>query len=254
MTLRLRAARELRLDEHAGPQLAVAIGEDACTCPLRVASSMTESNAVTLPRLRRAARRRTSPRRRDPTASVPISCCGTLKFTYTGRSDCSETIGAPPARYCPRLIWRSAEDAGERSADGLALDRGADLRRLAPSACLYSAAAASYVACGMIFAASIPCIALEVDRDPTPAAPRPTRAAPAPASRRARRGRRPCSPAGRNRSRSRSTTPGRSALTVTPCTAATVPIAFSVAFHASGFATTVVTASGGGCSSAPSPS
>ena len=41
--------------------------------------------------------------------------------------------------------------------------------------------------------------------------------------------------------------PGRSALTVTPCTAATVPIAFSVAGHSSAAATIVVTASGGGC-------
>src|SRR5207253_8468900 len=43
------------------------------------------------------------------------------------------------------------------------------------------------------------------------------------------------------------TRPGRSALMVTPCTAATVPIAFSVVFHDSGFAMTVVTASGGAC-------
>ena len=42
------------------------------------------------------------------------------------------------------------------------------------------------------------------------------------------------------------TTPGRSALTVTPCAAATVPIAFSVVFHDAGWTTTVVTASGGG--------
>jgi hypothetical protein len=40
--------------------------------------------------------------------------------------------------------------------------------------------------------------------------------------------------------------PGRSALTVTPCTAATEPMAFQVAGHSSRFATTVVTASGGG--------
>src|SRR5687768_1464763 len=40
--------------------------------------------------------------------------------------------------------------------------------------------------------------------------------------------------------------PGRSALTVTPFTASTVPIAFRVVDHVSCFATTVVTASGGG--------
>ena len=45
----------------------------------------------------------------------------------------------------------------------------------------------------------------------------------------------------------RSTMPGKSALTVTPCTAATVPIALSVAGHSSRWATIVVTASGGGC-------
>ena len=40
--------------------------------------------------------------------------------------------------------------------------------------------------------------------------------------------------------------PDRSALTVTPRTAATVPMAATVAGHCSCFATTVVTASGGG--------
>src|SRR5687768_11691974 len=49
----------------------------------------------------------------------------------------------------------------------------------------------------------------------------------------------------------RSTVPGRSALTVTPCTAAIVPIAFNVAGHSSCCATTVVTASGGGWKAAP---
>ena len=43
-----------------------------------------------------------------------------------------------------------------------------------------------------------------------------------------------------------STVPGKSALTVTPCTAAIVPIALSVAGHSSAAATIVVTASGGG--------
>src|SRR5206468_4925456 len=42
------------------------------------------------------------------------------------------------------------------------------------------------------------------------------------------------------------TMPGRSALTVTPCAGATVPIVFSVAGHTSCRATRVVTASGGG--------
>src|SRR5687768_158249 len=49
----------------------------------------------------------------------------------------------------------------------------------------------------------------------------------------------------------RSTVPGRSALTVTPCTAAIVPIALNVAGHSSCCATTVVTASGGGWKAAP---
>ena len=49
----------------------------------------------------------------------------------------------------------------------------------------------------------------------------------------------------------RSTVPGRSALTVTPCTAAIVPIALSVAGHVSCCATMVVTASGGGWNAAP---
>jgi hypothetical protein len=40
--------------------------------------------------------------------------------------------------------------------------------------------------------------------------------------------------------------PGRSALTVTPCTGATVPIALSPERHCSSRASTVVTASGGG--------
>ena len=46
-----------------------------------------------------------------------------------------------------------------------------------------------------------------------------------------------------------STRPGRSAATVTPCTAATLPMASSVSGHASRRATTVVTASGGGVQS-----
>src|SRR5215470_16234039 len=49
----------------------------------------------------------------------------------------------------------------------------------------------------------------------------------------------------------RSTTPGRSALTVTPRTAATVPMAVSVDGHSSRAATIVVTASGGGWYAAP---
>ena len=50
----------------------------------------------------------------------------------------------------------------------------------------------------------------------------------------------------------RSTVPGRSALTVTPWTAATVPMALSVAGHVVPVATIVVTASGGGWNAAPS--
>jgi len=48
-----------------------------------------------------------------------------------------------------------------------------------------------------------------------------------------------------------STMPGRSALTVTPWTATTVPIGRSVAGQRSRLATIVVTASGGGCHDAP---
>ena len=44
----------------------------------------------------------------------------------------------------------------------------------------------------------------------------------------------------------RATSPGRSAATVTPCTAAVVPITGSVSGHGSARATIVVTASGGG--------
>src|SRR5882762_7557056 len=44
----------------------------------------------------------------------------------------------------------------------------------------------------------------------------------------------------------RATVPGRSALTVTPCTATAVPITFKVADQVSCLATTVVTAVGGG--------
>jgi hypothetical protein len=47
------------------------------------------------------------------------------------------------------------------------------------------------------------------------------------------------------------TTPGRSALTTTPCTAVTVPIALSVEGQRASLATMVVTASGGGCQAAP---
>ncbi len=50
----------------------------------------------------------------------------------------------------------------------------------------------------------------------------------------------------------RSTVPDRSALTVTPCTDATVPIAPSVSGHVTSVATIVVTASGGIWNAAPS--
>ena len=50
-----------------------------------------------------------------------------------------------------------------------------------------------------------------------------------------------------------STVPGRSALTVTPCTAAIVPIAFNVAGQSPAAATIVVTASGGGWNAAAWP-
>ena len=49
----------------------------------------------------------------------------------------------------------------------------------------------------------------------------------------------------------RSTVPDRSALTMTPCTAATDPIALSVSGHSTCCATIVVTASGGGWNDAP---
>ncbi len=45
--------------------------------------------------------------------------------------------------------------------------------------------------------------------------------------------------------------PGKSALTVTPCTAATEPIAPSAVGQLSTWATIVLTASGGGCQAAP---
>ncbi len=45
----------------------------------------------------------------------------------------------------------------------------------------------------------------------------------------------------------RDTSPGRSALTVTPCTAAVVPMTGSVSAQGSALTTIVVTASGGGC-------
>src|SRR5580765_2646386 len=48
-----------------------------------------------------------------------------------------------------------------------------------------------------------------------------------------------------------STIPGRSALTITPCTAATDPIGDSVDGQRSLLATTVVTASGGGVQAMP---
>ena len=50
----------------------------------------------------------------------------------------------------------------------------------------------------------------------------------------------------------RSTMPGRSALTVTPWTAAIVPMTLSVDGQSSCCATMVVTASGGGWKAAPS--
>ena len=62
---------------------------------------------------------------------------------------------------------------------------------------------------------------------------------------------RPREPTARIRRRCCSTTPGRSALTVTPRTAATVPIAVNVDGQSSWLATIVVTASGGGWNAAP---
>ncbi len=99
-----------------------------------------------------------------PFATCPISCCGTVKFTYTGRSDCSETIGAPPARYCPRLISRSPR----APAKGARIVFRAMVARISPTravACLYVAAAVSYVSCDTILPASIPCDRLSSTRD-----------------------------------------------------------------------------------------
>ena len=56
----------------------------------------------------------------------------------------------------------------------------------------------------------------------------------------------PCLTARPDSNEMRATRPGRSALTVTPCTAAVVPMTASVSGHSSGCATIVVTASGGG--------
>ena len=56
----------------------------------------------------------------------------------------------------------------------------------------------------------------------------------------------PCLTAWPDSNEMRATRPGRSALTVTPCTAAVVPMTASVSGHSSGCATIVVTASGGG--------
>jgi hypothetical protein len=48
-----------------------------------------------------------------------------------------------------------------------------------------------------------------------------------------------------------STMPGRSALTITPWTASTLPMAVSDVAHSTSLALIVVTASGGGCQPAP---
>src|SRR5437763_17218856 len=63
----------------------------ACTRTLRVSSSTFESNAEIFPT--------SGPGNASdvastlaPTATLPISCCGTVKLTYAGRSDCNDAI------------------------------------------------------------------------------------------------------------------------------------------------------------------
>ena len=113
----------------------------AWTCTLRVASSTTELTAVIRPVngvFAPSAVTRTSP----PTRSRPTSCCGTVKFTKIGSSDCSGTTGSPPARYWPRFTCRIPSIP----ANGARMVLRSMVARISPtlaSACFCSAEARS---------------------------------------------------------------------------------------------------------------
>jgi hypothetical protein len=51
--------------------------------------------------------------------SCASRCWGRAKSTYTGSSDCRETMGSPVLRNWPRLIWRMPSASGEGRAQGL---------------------------------------------------------------------------------------------------------------------------------------
>src|ERR1043165_9037567 len=226
-----------------GRSLPDLLSQMACTRTLRVASSMTDSKALIVPASVAPPRASDVTSIGEPSASLPSSCCGTLKFTYAGRSACSVTIGAPPARYWPRFTWRMPR----RPENGARIVLRSIVALASPTcatACLESASALSKASCApMPFAAKSLARSYETFVHVTAASAAASCARSCFVSRRTR-----TSPLFTARPESKSisaTTPGRSALTVTPCTAATVPMALSVVFHDAGWAMTVVTASGG---------
>ncbi len=216
----------------------------AWTCTLRVASSTTASIAVIRPVSDSPARPSAVTCTSPPTRISPTLCWGTEKFTWTESSDCRGTIGAPPSRYWPRLTCRIPRTP----VKGARICLRSMVARISPtraSACLSSALTRSSSAW-----ARIPCSTSPRTRSRLRRARSRCASAAASWARSCRVSRRTrISPSRTGRPDSNpidSTTPGRSALTVTPRTAWTVPMAPRVAGHSRRAALMVVTASGGG--------
>ena len=66
-----------------------------------------------------------------PSVSVASSCCGTEKLTYDGTDRLQRHDRCAAGDVLAEVDLADAEDAGERRADGLALDRGLDLSTFA---------------------------------------------------------------------------------------------------------------------------
>ena len=154
------------------------------------------------------------------------------------------TSGSPPARYWPEIDLAEAENSRERRADRLPLDHGADFPDLRVGLPIFGGRA---VELGARDDALVEQPLHPIEREPRQFALRLERGQLRLLLPRVEHGQHVARAHGLpGLEENPFDRAGRSALTVTPCTAAIVPIALSVAGHSSCFATIVVTASGGG--------
>ena len=118
----LTAASTCDAGKHAGPQQLLRILERGLQPMLRVCGVEIGIDRRNRPSNCRSAYASLNTRTRIPVANCASSCCGREKFTYTGESDWSDTIGFPVSRYSPRFTRRMPRLPGEWRADGLLVD------------------------------------------------------------------------------------------------------------------------------------